>query len=156
MNPPSSPYPGAPQTSASPAPGPHPVASSMRPRSPRLCPSHYRCPFRSHCLCPAASAMPCDPLEENRLCVSAAGAAGYLWKRTPLNHFQLHPAAVFECVCERHFPLQVRQKLCVCVCVAISGSSSVSWAGETGNQQHEQHPLPVHLHSDVYPPTFLH
>lgn len=25
--------------------------------------------------------MPCNPLEENRLCVSAAGAAGYLWKQ---------------------------------------------------------------------------
>lgn len=59
--------------------------------------------------------------------------------------------------------------VCVCVCVwstflyktvcsdrsrvrvSISGSSSVSCAGETGNQQHEQHPLPVHLHGGVYP-----
>ncbi|MEQ2209098.1 hypothetical protein XENOCAPTIV_024087 [Xenoophorus captivus] len=91
--------PEAPQHSASLAPGPHPVAS-MGPRSPRLCPSHYRCPFRSHCLCPAASVMPCDPLEENRLCVSAAGAAGYLWKQTPLNHFPLHPVAESVCVGE--------------------------------------------------------
>ncbi|MED6255785.1 hypothetical protein ATANTOWER_015042 [Ataeniobius toweri] len=90
--------PEAPQHSASLAPGPHPAAS-MGPRSPRLCLSHYRCPFRSHCLCPAASVMPCDPLEENRLCVSAAGAAGYLWKQTPLNHFPLHPAAESVCVC---------------------------------------------------------
>lgn len=99
------------------------------PRSPRLCLSHYRCPFRSYCLCPEASAMPCDPLEENRLCVSATGLRmGFLSLPPGLlgiygtNTTESLPTSA--CWLSSLFSSHV----CVCVCEreSISGSSSVS------------------------------
>lgn len=80
------------------------------PRSPRLCLSHYRCPFRSYCLCPEASAMPCDPLEENRLCASATGLR--------MGFLSLPPGllGIYGTNTTESLPTS---PCCVCVCVSL-------------------------------------
>lgn len=98
--------------------------------------------FPLHCLCPAASAMPCDPLEENRLCERRRGCWVFM-EATATESLPTSPcSSVSVCVCER---LSFTSLFAPLEAVSISGSSRASWAGETGNQQHEQHPLPVHL-----------
>lgn len=58
--------------------------------------------------------MPCDPLEENRLCVSTTGAAGYLWNQQCwITSHLTHPCV---CVCERENGY--------CLCLTSSGHTT--------------------------------
>lgn len=106
----------------------------LRPKSPGLRPSHYRCPFRSHCLCPEASRCPATLLKKTGCVWAPPGLLGIYGSNNAESLPTSPPHCAPECVSLPH---------CARVCVSISGSG-VSWADETWTTSVHTH---LHTHT---------